>query len=216
MEGGWWRLCELEESCKQESLPPCQTSWFVPLAVCNKSRNTKRKKGAGCKVLDSNLCTPVSRSREQQIKGKMLQFGWMQAFVEVTLTVVYHSGQSQSGQSHWWAWQSIIDMSPRPQGGVNGLCWNTPNCYFDILWPMLHKILQSILFLNSFANAIFLIGSILSVFFDSYGNFWIIDEGRGSLRSWAWPLEQRKLDLLFRRHRDNKEVKWQGGGAKEI
>ena len=42
----------------------------------------------------------------------------MQVFVEVTLTVVYHTGQSQSEQSHWWAWQSIIDMSPRPQGGA--------------------------------------------------------------------------------------------------
>ena len=38
--------------------------------------------------------------------------------MEVTLTVVYHGGQSQSGQSHQWAWQSIIDMSPRPQGGA--------------------------------------------------------------------------------------------------
>ena len=84
-----------------------------------------------------------------------------------------------------------------------------PNCYFDILWPMLHKILQSILFLYSFAKAVFLIGSILSVSFwqlwEFLNNWWRpwVTEFLGRAR------EQRKLDLLFRRHRDNKEVKWQ-------
>ena len=93
------------------------------LLLFGSSRETQKEiKGGGGQGLGLNLCTPVSRSREQQIKGKMLQFGSMQVFVEVTLTVVYHSGQSQSGQSHQWAWPSIIDMSPRPQGGVNGLC----------------------------------------------------------------------------------------------
>ena len=132
MGGGWCRFCELEESYikdvqieKKESLPPCQTSWCVPRAVWNNSKTQKEIRGAGCKVLDSNLCTPVSRSREQQIKGKCCSLVECRFFLEVTLTVVYHGGQSQSGQSHWWAWQSIIDMSPRPQGGVNGLCWNT-------------------------------------------------------------------------------------------
>ena len=141
----------------------------------------------------------------------MLQFGWMQAFVEVTLTVVYHSGQSQSGQSHQWAWQSIIDMSPRPQGGVNGLCWNTliPIGILTYCGPCCTK------FCNQFCSCTPLLRpssswtQFLVCLFDSYGNFWIIDEGRGSLSSWAWALQQRKLDFLFRRHWDNKEVKLQ-------
>ena len=79
MEGGWWRLCELEESY----ITDVKRSHYLParhldasLALFGSIRETQKEiRGAGCKVLDSNLRTPVSRSREQQIKRKMLHFG---------------------------------------------------------------------------------------------------------------------------------------------
>ena len=167
MEGGWCRLCELEERYIKDvqSLPPCQTSWCVPLAVWIKSRNTKRNKGAGCKVLDSNLCTPVSRSREQQIKGKVLQFGWMQVFC---------GSHSDCCVSQWsvtkWAITPVglaiyywyESQTTRRRQWFMLKHFNPNNWHFDIL---LHKILQSILILYSFAKAVFLVGSILSVSF---------------------------------------------------
>ena len=69
-----------------------------------------------------------------------------------------------------------------------------PNWYFDILWPMLHKILQSILFLYSFAKAVFLIGSILSVsfwqlweFLNNWWRPWVTEFlGMGAWTKKAW------------------------------
>ena len=200
MGGGWCRFCELEESYIKD----VKRSHYLParhldasLVLFGSIRETQKEiRGAGCKVLDSNLCTPVSRSREQQIKGKMLQFGWMQFFC---------GGHSDCCVSRW----SVTKWAITPVGLAIYYWYESqttrrrqwfmpkhfnPNWYFDNLWPMLHKILQSILILYSFAKAVFLIGSILSVsfwqlweFLNNWWRPWVTEFlGMGAWTKKAW------------------------------
>ena len=65
---------------------------------------------------------------------------------------------------------------------------------FYILWPIMHNILQSILFLYSFAKAVFLMGSILSVsfwqlweFLNNWWRPWVTEFlGMGTWTKKAW------------------------------
>ena len=196
MEGGWCRLCELEESYIKDvqSLPPCQTSWCVLLAVWIKSRNTKRNKGGGVQGLGLKPLHPCFKIKRATDKGLN---------AAVWLNVGFCGSHSDCCVSQWsvtkWAITPVglaiyywyESQTTRRRQWFMLEHFNPNNWHFDIL---LHTILQSILILYFFAKAVFLEGLILSVsfwqlweFLNNWWRPWVTEFlGMGASTKKAW------------------------------